>query len=109
MRVLGLPGVRSIASSGKDPLPVRNDEISAVRVLIASGKSIAPCAYVREGERVFVRDGPLAFLRGVVVRVKNAWRVVVSVEALSCSVTVEVDASVLAADVGTCGQHETQN
>jgi transcription antitermination factor NusG len=97
MEVLNSPGVRSIVGSGRDPAPVDESEISSVRALVSSGRPILPWPYLHAGERVVIRDGPLASLRGVVVRVKNTWRVVVSVEALSCSVAVELDAEALGA------------
>jgi len=95
IRVLNSPGVRSIVGFGRDAAPVDESEISSVRALVSSGRPILPWPYLRAGERVMIREGPLASLRGVVVRVKNSWRVVVSVEALSCSVAVELDAGAL--------------
>lgn len=97
MQVLNSPGVRSIVGAGRDPAPVDESEISSVRALVCSGRPILPWPYLRAGERVVIREGPLASLRGVVVRVKNTWRVVVSVEALSCSVAVELDVEALGA------------
>lgn len=88
MQVLTAPGVRTILESA----PVDESEISNIRALVASGRPILPWPYLRIGERVVVSQGPLASLRGIIVRIKNSWRVVVSVEALSCSVAVELDA-----------------
>ncbi len=95
MRVLNSPGVRSVVGNRHDPVAVEESEISNVRALIASGRPIIAHPYLRAGERVTIREGPLASLHGIVVRAKNQWRVVVSVEALSCSVSVELDADVL--------------
>jgi transcriptional antiterminator NusG len=95
LRVLSSTGVRAIVGTRHDPLPVDDSEISNVRALVSSGRPILPWPYLRVGERVTIREGPLASLSGVVVRAKNQWRVVVSVEALSCSVSVELDADVL--------------
>lgn len=92
LRVLQSPAVRSIVSSGREPLPVDESEISAVRAMISTGRPIDVCPYIRIGQQVRVSQGPLASLRGVILRVKDSWRVVVSVEALGCSVAVEVDA-----------------
>lgn len=88
MQVLGAPGVRTILESA----PVDESEISSVRALVSSGRPILPWPYLRVGERVIVSEGPLESLRGIIVRIKNSWRVVVSIEALSCSVAVELDA-----------------
>ena len=95
MQVLTSPGVRSIVGTRREPLLVDDSEISNVRALVASGRPILPWPYLRTGQHVIIREGPLASLRGVVVRAKNHWRVVVNVEALSCSVSVELDADAL--------------
>ncbi|MGH9559561.1 MAG: transcription termination/antitermination protein NusG [Bryobacteraceae bacterium] len=91
LRVLKSAGVRSIIGLGGNPAPVDEEEISAVRTLVSSGRPISPWPYLHAGQKVSIQNGPLASLRGVVVRTNGAWRAVVSVEALSCSVAVEVD------------------
>ena len=91
MRVLNSPGIRSIVAAGKYDIPVDDADIDSIRALIASGRPILPWPFLRAGERVAIRGGPLASLRGIIVRVKDSFRAVVSVEALSCSVSVEVD------------------
>ncbi len=96
LRILNSPGIVSVAGSGKTPLPVQDEEISNIRTLIASRRELALWPFVRVGERVRIEGGALEGLSGVVVRARDAWRVVVSVEALSCAVAVEVDADCLA-------------
>ena len=98
LRVLQAPGVRSIVGSGREPVPVEDDEISAVRAVLSSGRAIAPWPYVRIGQSVIIEHGPLAPLRGVILRTKGSWRVVVSVEALGSSIAVEVDGDMLSLD-----------
>lgn len=95
IRVLGSPGVRSVVGVGRSPAAVEDSEISAVKALVASGRPILPWPYLRIGQSVRIDHGPLAYLRGVVVRVKDSCRVVVSVDALGCSLAVEVDADTL--------------
>jgi transcription antitermination factor NusG len=90
-RVLNSAGVRSIVGSGKDAAPVCDSEIDSIRALIASRRPILPWPFLRPGEPVTIRSGPLVNLRGIIVRVKDSLRAVVSVEALSCSVAIEVD------------------
>ena len=82
-------------SLGRNPAPVDETEICAVRTLVSSGRPIDPWPYTYIGQKVVIAQGPLASLRGVVVRAKDSWRVVVSVEALSCSISVEVDFDVI--------------
>jgi transcription antitermination factor NusG len=102
MEVLNSTGVRSIVGSGREPAPVDESEISSVRALVSSGRPILPWPYLRTGAQVVIRDGPLVSLRGIVVRVNDSWRVVVSVEALSCSVAVELDADALGPVLESC-------
>jgi transcription antitermination factor NusG len=89
LRVLNLTGVESIVGS------VNDSEIEAVRALVASGKPLTHLPFLRVGQRVSIDSGPLAGIRGVVLRDESAWRVVVSVEALDRSIAVEVDREVL--------------
>lgn len=105
MRVLNSPGVRWIVCHGSDPAPVLDSEIASIRQLLASGRPIVPAPYLRVGQKVVIRDGALASLRGVVTRIKDAWRVVVSVDAINCAVAIEVDAdAIAAADIKKTGE-----
>src|SRR5437016_3429971 len=89
LRVLKSPGIESIVG------PVEDSEISTLRTLVASGKPLAHLPFLRVGQKVSIEAGPLAGIRGVVLRDESAWRVVVSVEALDRSISVEVDREVL--------------
>ena len=89
LRVLNSPGVESIVG------PVEDSEISGLRTLVNSGKPLAHLPFLHVGQKVSIESGPLAGIRGVVLRDESAWRVVVSVEALDRSISVEVDREVL--------------
>jgi transcription antitermination factor NusG len=95
LRVLNSPGVEAIVGFGKTEVPVDDSEIDAVRTLVASGKPLAHLPFLRIGQDVLIERGPLAGIRGVVLRDETAWRVVVSVAALDRSIAVEVDREVL--------------
>jgi transcription antitermination factor NusG len=99
LQILQMHGVRSIVGNRKQPLPVDEDEIAALRTLMVSGRGVTPWPYIRIGQSVVIDHGPLASLRGIIVRAKNLWRVVVSVDALGTSVAVEVDRDMLTPDV----------
>ena len=93
--VLTTPGVNSMVGFGNGPAPVAEDEIKAVRTLLASGLPVMPWAYPQPGDRVRIEAGPLSGVEGVLTQLKNAWRVVVSLELLQRSVMAEVDGAVL--------------
>jgi transcription antitermination factor NusG len=98
LRIMTSPSVRGIVRTGRDPVPVDDAEIASIRSLIASGRPIDLCPFLRVGQHVRINHGPLESVRGVILRSDDNWRVVVSVEALGCSVSVEVDADQLSAD-----------
>ena len=85
------PGVLSIAGFGKEPCPIPDPEIAAIQAVVASGLRAQPWPYLGHGQKVRIEDGCLAGVEGIVLRDKDALRVVVSVEILCRSVAVEVD------------------
>ena len=91
LRVETTPSVLTIVGSAGRPLPVPEAEVSAIQALLASGRPVLPHPYVHEGDFVYIHRGPLQGLEGILLQVKNIWRVVVSVTILQRSVSVEVD------------------
>jgi transcription antitermination factor NusG len=89
--VLTTPGVMSIVSFGKEPEPIDESEIDAVRKVLRSGIFAEPCPFLREGQRVRVIRGALAGLEGILVKKKTDFRMVISVTMLQRSVSVEID------------------
>jgi transcription antitermination factor NusG len=90
-RILATPGVNSVVGFGNQPAPVDDGEIQALRTLVASGLPAGPWPFLRVGERVRVETGPLCGVEGILTQVKDAWRVVVSIELLQRSVAAELD------------------
>jgi transcription antitermination factor NusG len=95
MQVLGTPGVLSVISFGRNPAPIPEEEIGAVRSVIASGRPIQPWPYLKLGQKVRIDEGCLEGLMGTLVRERDVCRVVISVEILERSVAVEIDRSLL--------------
>jgi transcription antitermination factor NusG len=92
--VLSLPGVVSIVGSPKEPWPLPQLEVEALRLGARLGKA-EPHPYIRVGERVRIKSGLMAGVEGILVRKKNECRFVLTLEAIMRSVAVEVDASEL--------------
>lgn len=91
VRVLEVPGVLSIAGAGREPIPLPDEEIEALRRGVEFSK-IEPHPYLVVGERVRINAGPLAGMEGVLVRKKNSCRVVLTLSLIMQSVAVELDA-----------------
>ncbi|MEO8097289.1 MAG: transcription termination/antitermination NusG family protein [Acidobacteriota bacterium] len=88
--VLTTPGVFGIVSAGRTPLSLDDSEIDAIQKAVASGR-IEPYPQLAVGQAVEMIRGPLAGCEGQIVRVKNSWRLVISVTLLQRSVAVEVN------------------
>ena len=89
--VLKVPGVFSIVQSGGRPAPVAEDEITALKRMIAAGIEREPWLALVAGAKVRIAAGPLQGIEGVVVTHKTSTRLIVSVDLLQRSVAVELD------------------
>jgi transcription antitermination factor NusG len=93
VEVLRSPGVCWFVSNAGTPSAILPEEINIVRRLAGSPAALQPHPFLECGDEVRVIHGPLAGLSGILVRIKNAYRVVISIELLQKSAAVEVDLS----------------
>jgi transcription antitermination factor NusG len=91
LRVLQLPSVVRFVSFNGHPAPLPDTEIEILSKGLASGIRAEPHPYLKIGNRVRVRSGPLAGAEGILVRRKDKFRVVLSIDLIMRSVAVEVD------------------
>ena len=91
MPVLTSTGVVGIVGVGKTPEPIDETEIEAIRAILQSGLPVRPWPFVRPGDRVQVACGPLRGVQGIVERSPDQCRLVVSVQLLQRSISVELD------------------
>jgi len=75
------------------PAALPDKEIEALRTGLAARLHTEPHPYLTVGRRVRVKSGALEGLEGILIRKKNACRVVLSLELIMKSASVEVDAS----------------
>jgi transcription antitermination factor NusG len=93
LQVVTTPGIVSILSVNGEPAVIPESEIEAVRKAIELGNRVEPHPFLRTGDRVRVIAGPLQGVEGILIRKKNLYRLVLSVELLERSAAVEVDVS----------------
>jgi transcription antitermination factor NusG len=86
-------GVLAIVGDGERPLPVDDDEIAAIQRIVDTRLLAEPWPFLVAGQRVRIEAGPLRGTDGIVVRLHNRQRLVVSVALLQRSVAVELDPS----------------
>ena len=91
--IISVPGVVHIVCRERVPVAVDPAEMEAVRRLAEAGLRAEPCAWITIGERVRVREGPMAGVEGTLAREGNRDRIVISISLLMRSVMVELDRS----------------
>jgi len=98
LRVLQLAGAIRFVSSNGRPVPLPEGEVESLMNGLHSGACAEPHPYLKIGRRVRVRYGPFSKAQGILVRRKDRFRVVLSLDLIMRSVSVEVDES----DVEPC-------
>jgi len=93
IQVVTTPGVHMVLTRGEKVAMIPDGEIEAIRRTVEGPFRVEPHPFLRCGERVRVIKGSLEGVEGVLVRKKNLFRLVLSVEMLAQSVAVEIDAS----------------
>jgi transcription antitermination factor NusG len=91
--VLHAPGVVRFVTFQGQPAVVPTSEIRALESSISTGCRLRPHPYLREGKRVRVKNGPLTSTEGILVRRKDGFRLVLSIDLIMRSVMLEVDES----------------
>ena len=91
--VLSTPGVYDFVRLSGVPAPIPTEEIDAVRRVVQQSLNAEPHPFLKTGDRVRVKSGPLEGLEGILIRKKNFYRLILSVELLMKSISVEVEAS----------------
>ncbi|HZP00850.1 MAG TPA: UpxY family transcription antiterminator [Terriglobia bacterium] len=92
LQIVTTPGILWFVGTGGRAGVIPNEEIEAIRRAVQSCPMVEPFPFVRCGDWVRVKSGPLEGIEGVLVRKKNGFRLVLSVEMLQKSAAVEIDA-----------------
>ena len=82
VRLVGFPS---------SPTPVPERELEAIRRFVREAISVDPYPYLTAGNRVYVRSGPLKGVEGFIVRKNKHTRLVISLDLLFQSISVEID------------------
>jgi transcription antitermination factor NusG len=93
LEILQTPGVFWLVGHGGHASLVPDSDIESIRKIMQGGAHVEPHSYLKSGDRVRVLAGPMAGVEGILTRVKNRYRVVLSVDLLQKAVAVEVDVS----------------
>jgi transcription termination/antitermination protein NusG len=87
------PGVIRVVSFGAKPCPIPDAEIKALQRMTASERDICIFPYLTIGEKVRITGGPLSGVTGIITHFKRHSRLVISVDLIMRSVSIEIDGS----------------
>jgi transcription antitermination factor NusG len=93
LAVRKVPGVVNFVGNQNGPLPVSASELESVRAIISRGRGCCPYPFLRGGDRVRVVRGALCGIEGTFIRQGSRSKLIISVEMIQRSVSVEVRAS----------------
>jgi transcription antitermination factor NusG len=92
LQIITTPGIYGLVSSAGQPAAIPDIEIEAIRRVVDSGTRVEIHPFLKCGSWVRVKCGLLAGIEGILVRKKNASRLVLNVEILGTAAAIEVAA-----------------
>lgn len=90
LEVLNCPGAVRFVACGDKPVALADGEVEGLRSGLTNCPA-EPHPFLHSGDRVLVRRGPFVGMTGIMVRKKNDFRVVISVDVIASSIVVELD------------------
>lgn len=93
--VLSTAGVHNFVCCAGRPACIPQVEIEGIRRVVERSVKIEPHPFIRCGDRVRVKSGPLEGIEGTLIRKKNFSRLVITVELLGKAAAIEVDVSLV--------------
>jgi transcription antitermination factor NusG len=94
LRVIEIPSVvRLVGFGGGLATALPDDQVEALRSGLNGELKALPHPFLSVGRRVRIKSGPLAGLEGILLRQKGRHRVVVSIEMIQRSISVDADAT----------------
>jgi transcription antitermination factor NusG len=88
--ILSLPGIVHIVGFGKRPVPVDDDELESLRVVVNAGLPLQREDRFQLGQPIRIERGPLAGAGGTVVALERH-KLIVAITLLQRSVSVELE------------------
>lgn len=85
--------VRFLGAMPGEPEPVHEEQIISLKTLIENDIPLDPYPYLKEGQRVRIKNGPLAGIEGMLVEKKGLHLLVLSVDILQQGAALKIYAS----------------
>lgn len=94
--IRGSPGIIRMVTFGGRPQPVPDREIEALQQIVRGQREYSAVSYFTMGQKVRVISGPLTGISGIITQFKKRDRLVISLDVIMKSVSVEIDESEVA-------------
>jgi len=92
--VLKTPGVVNFLSMGQnEPAPVSDFQIMTLKIIMNNKKKIDPYPYLKEGQKVEIKKGPLAGVHGILIKKETQHILVIAVDILRKGLYIKIDVS----------------
>jgi len=91
IEIVKTAGVVRLIGSRQGPVPVPDETIESLKIMVASELPIGTGSRLQPGARVMVVQGPFAGVAGTFVRYRGQGRVLVNIEALGQYAAVDVN------------------
>ncbi|MCM8787348.1 MAG: UpxY family transcription antiterminator [Candidatus Omnitrophica bacterium] len=92
IQILKQKGVVEVVHFFDQYIPVQDSVINSLKILVENQIRLEPYPYLKIGERVIIKRGPLKGVEGFIVEKRNKnTRLVVSIDAIGSSVQCVVD------------------
>lgn len=89
--ILNTKGAVCFVGPRSSPVVVPEAELISIRHFMESEIEVNPFPYLKEGERVYIRSGPMKGVEGFIVRKDKHCRLVISLDLMMKSISVMID------------------
>lgn len=90
-KVMYTKGVLRVVGCNGIPIPVSNQQVKAVKMLVQSKLKYDPYPYLDSGREVVIKSGPLQGVVGKIIEKRSKHTFVLSIDLIKRAVSVEVD------------------
>jgi transcriptional antiterminator NusG len=90
LQILKTPGIVGFVGNHTGPLPIPDQQIDDIRMVLAQGVEYSVLPYLEEGDLVRVVRGALTGVEGRLIRTNSVSRLMISIEMIHKSLAVSV-------------------
>jgi transcription antitermination factor NusG len=95
LNILQVGGVTRFVQFSNKPAAIPEKQIESIRIVLGQPSTVERESYLSRGDKVRVTSGPFEGIEGMVRHSRGAMRVVISLDAIAESVSVEIPPSFL--------------